>query len=204
MKTNRITASLISAMLIVWGTGCVEQQIVRVPVSQAQPVYVPEPIAPAPVVTVVTPPPITPPPIAQPEPETPAPPAIVQPAAPPPEPVTPWYPPAELDRMLAPIAIYPDPLIAQILPAATQPAEIVLAARYVRGGADMLQIDNQPWQESVKVLARYPDVLKMMDERLDWTSTLGQAFVSQPADVMQSIQRLRAQAQMLGNSCLGG
>jgi hypothetical protein len=106
---------------------------------------------------------------------------------------------AELDQLLAPIALYPDPLVAQILPAATQPAEVVLAARYVFGGGDMGQLDFQPWSPSVKAVARYSDVLKMMDQRLDWTTQLGQAFLLQQADVMTSIQRLRLQAQALGN-----
>lgn len=119
-----------------------------------------------------------------------------------------WTPPApavalrstpELDQLLAPIALYPDPLVAQILPAATQPGEIVLAARYVFGGGDMNQLDLQPWSLSLKAVARYPDVLRMMDQRLDWTAQLGQAFIFQQADVMNAIQRLRFQAQTLGN-----
>jgi hypothetical protein len=95
--------------------------------------------------------------------------------------------------------LYPDPLIAEILPAATLPSQIVLADRYVSSGIDVNQIDQQPLDDSVKALARYPGVLKMMDDNLEWTTALGQAFASQPADVMDSIQRLRAQAQALGN-----
>ena len=106
---------------------------------------------------------------------------------------------AELDQMLGPIALYPDPLIAQILPAATLPSEIVLADRYVNGGGDPNLIDQQPWDPSVKALARYPTVLKWMDDNLAWTTALGQAFLAQQQDVMDSIQRLRAQAQALGN-----
>ncbi len=120
-------------------------------------------------------------------------------AVPPPAPAVEMRAPADLDQLLAPIALYPDPLIAQILPAATQPGEIVLAARYVFGGGDMNQVDFQPWSPSVKAVARYPEVLKMMDQRLDWTAQLGQAFLYQQADVMDSVQRLRVQAQMLGN-----
>lgn len=120
-------------------------------------------------------------------------------AVPPPAPAVEMRSPAELDQLLAPIALYPDPLIAQILPAATQPGEIVLAARYCFGGGDPNQIDLQPWSLSVRAVARYPEVLKMMDQRLDWTAQLGQAFLYQQGDVMDAIQRLRAQAQMLGN-----
>lgn len=120
-------------------------------------------------------------------------------AVPPPAPAVELRSGAELDQLLAPIALYPDPLIAQILPAATQPAEIVLAARFVFGGGNMNEIDMEPWSLSVKAVARYPEVLKMMDQRLDWTAQLGQAFLFQQTDVMDSIQRLRVQAQMLGN-----
>jgi hypothetical protein len=76
---------------------------------------------------------------------------------------------------------------------------VVLADRYVSGGNDVNQIDQQPWDASIKALARYPNVLKMMDDNLAWTTDLGRAFINQPADVMDSIQRLRAQAQALGN-----
>lgn len=105
----------------------------------------------------------------------------------------------ELDKLLAPIALYPDPLLAQILPAATSPFDIVLAYRYVSTKKDPEKIDQQPWEESVKALARYPDVLKMMDEKLDWTTKLGEVFVAQPTDVFNSVQRLRAKAEAAGN-----
>ena len=101
--------------------------------------------------------------------------------------------------MLGPIALYPDPLIGIILPAATQPSQIVLADRYVSGGGDPNQIAEQPWDSSVQGLAHYPNVLKWMDDNLDWTTQLGEAFANQQADVMDSIQRLRGQAQSLGN-----
>ena len=120
-------------------------------------------------------------------------------AAPPPAPPAELRSPPELDQLLAPIALYPDPLIAQILPAATVPGEITLAARYVFGGGDPGQIDYQPWSPGVKAVAHYPDVLRMMDQRLDWTTQLGLVFMYQQPDVMAAIQRLRFQAQMLGN-----
>jgi hypothetical protein len=106
---------------------------------------------------------------------------------------------AELDRMLAPIALYPDPLLAQLLPAATLPAQVVLADRYLREGGDMNQADAQPWDNSLKALARYPATLRMLDDNLAWTTDLGLAFLNQPADVMDSVQRLRAQARAMGN-----
>jgi Protein of unknown function (DUF3300) len=125
--------------------------------------------------------------------------ARAQTPAPPPAPGVQLRSGADLDQMLGPIALYPDPLIAQLLPAATLPPEIVLADRYVNGGGDPNLIDQQPWDPSVKALARYPAVLKWMDDNLAWTTALGQAFLYQQQDVMDSIQRLRAQAQALGN-----
>ena len=105
----------------------------------------------------------------------------------------------QLDQLLGPIALYPDPLIAQILPASTVPTQIVLADRYVSGGGDPNQIDQQPWDPSVQALARYPNVLKWMDDNLNWTTELGQAFLNQQQDVMDSIQRLRQSAYNVGN-----
>ena len=120
-------------------------------------------------------------------------------AVPPPVPAYQPLADDQLDQLLGPIALYPDPLIAQMLPASTFPTEIVLADRYSSGGGDPNQIDQQPWDASVKALARYPKVLKWMDDNLDWTTELGQAFLNQPDDVMNSIQRLRTSAYNLGN-----
>ena len=106
---------------------------------------------------------------------------------------------AQLDQMLGPIALYPDPLIAQILPAATVPTQVVLADRYVLGGGDPSQIEQQPWDASIKAMARYTNVLKWMDDNLTWTTALGAAFLNQQPEVMQSIQRLRGVASKLGN-----
>ena len=125
--------------------------------------------------------------------------ALAQMPVPPPAPVVQLRSGPELDQMLGPIALYPDPLIAQILPAATLPSEIVLADRYVSGGGDPNLIDQQPWDPSVQALARYPALLSWLDDNLAWTTALGQAFLYQQQDVMDSIQRLRAQAQALGN-----
>lgn len=105
----------------------------------------------------------------------------------------------ELDDLLAPIALYPDPLLAQMLPAATFINQIDDAARYVGQYGKSAQVDDQPWDVSVRAVAHYPSVLLMMDQKYDWTVSLGQAFVNQPDDVMDSIQRLRAQALAEGN-----
>ena len=107
--------------------------------------------------------------------------------------------PEALNELLAPIALYPDALIALILPASTVPADLVLAARYIASNGDPAQIANQPWDDSVKALARYPDLLKWMDQNLEWTTQVGETFLDQPADVMNSIQQLRAQAIAAGN-----
>src|SRR3954466_13785801 len=73
---------------------------------------------------------------------------------------------AELDQILGPIALYPDPLVAQILPAATLPSQVVIADRSLQQGMALSQIDLQPWDPSVKALARYPDLLKWMDDNI--------------------------------------
>ena len=104
----------------------------------------------------------------------------------------------QLDQLLGPIALYPDALVALILPAATAPTEIVLAARYLNANGDPAQIDAQPWSDSVKALARYPEVVKWMDENIAWTKQIGDAFLTQPADLMNSVQRLRARARATG------
>jgi hypothetical protein len=126
-------------------------------------------------------------------------PARAQYAVPPPMPEYQALSAQQLDQLLGPIALYPDPLIAQILPASTLPTQIVLADRYVTGGGDPNEIDQQPWDASVQAVAHYPNVLKWMDDNLTWTTALGQAFLNQQQDVMDSIQRLRVTAQNLGN-----
>ena len=118
---------------------------------------------------------------------------------PPPAPANQPLSDAQLDQMLGPIALYPDPLIAEILPASTFPTQIVLADRYTTGGGDPNQISQQPWDASVQAVARYPSVLKWMDDNLSETTALGQAFINQQSAVMASIQRLRASASSLGN-----
>jgi hypothetical protein len=105
----------------------------------------------------------------------------------------------QLDNLLASIALYPDPLLAQVLTASTFPDQIDEAARFVRANPDPSYIDSQPWDVSVKAVAHYPDALNKMDGDLDWTTALGQAYVNQPDDVMASVQRLREEARAAGN-----
>lgn len=105
----------------------------------------------------------------------------------------------ELDDLLAPIALYPDPLLAKILPASTYPAEIAYAAGWLRSGGDPSAIDYQSWDENVRALAHYPKVLYMMADNTDWTASVGEVFLNQPEDVTDSIQRLRWEARNLGN-----
>lgn len=108
------------------------------------------------------------------------------------------YTQADLDQLLGPIALYPDPLLAQVLPAATFPDQLEAAQQMVgyQGGSAM--IDDQYWDVSVKAVAHYPDVLNMMATSPDWTIAVGQAYVNQPDAVMRSIQRLRGRARLMG------
>jgi hypothetical protein len=126
-------------------------------------------------------------------------PVSAQPAVPPPMPAYQPLSDQQLDQLLGPIALYPDPLLAIILPAATLPTQIVLADRYVSGGGDPNLIGQQPWDGSVQALARYPAVLKYLDDNLAWTTEVGEAFLNQQQEVMESIQRLRLSAQNFGN-----
>ena len=97
----------------------------------------------------------------------------------------------ELEKLLAPIALYPDPLLAQMLPASAYPVQIVQAQRWLDKNKalvaknDYSAIDNQNWDPAVKALARFPDVIKMMSADLDWTTDLGDAEVNQPQDVAE-------------------
>jgi hypothetical protein len=104
----------------------------------------------------------------------------------------------QLEQLLGPIALYPDALIALMLPAATAPADVVLAARYLNDGGDPNAVASRAWDESVKSLVHYVAVVKWMDNNLAWTKQVGEAFLAQPAEVMQAIQRLRARARAAG------
>ncbi len=110
----------------------------------------------------------------------------------------------ELDQLLAPIALYPDALLAQILMASTYPLEVVQAARWVKAypnvsGPQLEEaMQQQPWDPSVKSLTAFPQVLAMMDGNLEWTQKLGEAFLAQQPDLMATVQTLRAKAQAAG------
>ena len=111
----------------------------------------------------------------------------------------------ELEQLLAPIALYPDSLLTQILMASTYPLEVVQADRWaknnksMKGDALAKALEVQPWDPSVKSLVNFPDVLTMMSEKLELTQKLGDAFLNQQKDVMNTIQKLRAKAQAAGN-----
>ena len=105
---------------------------------------------------------------------------------------------ADLEKLVAPIALYPDPLIASVLPASAYPLEIVQAARFVKDTNNIAKIDSQPWDDNVKAVARLPDVISQMDLNIGWTSDLGDAFINQPKEVMDAIQSMRAKAEDSG------
>lgn len=116
------------------------------------------------------------------------------------------YPPEQLDQLVAPIALYPDDLVGLILMASTYPLEVVQADRWLQdpanaslSGARLTQaLQSQPWDASVKALAAYPKIVSWMDNALDWTEAVGDAFLAQQPDVMDAVQRLRQRAQAAG------
>ena len=113
--------------------------------------------------------------------------------------------PDELQQLVAPIALYPDSLVAQILAASAFPEQVVEADRWVQANPDLKgdalgqAVDQQPWDPSVKALAAFPSVLGNMDKNLSWTSSLGDAYYNQQQDVMDAVQVMRERAQEAGN-----
>ncbi len=105
---------------------------------------------------------------------------------------------ADLEKLVAPIALYPDSLIATILPAAAYPLEIVQAARFVADTNNLPNLDAQPWDENVRAVAAVPAAIQKMNDDLPWTISLGEAFIAQPKELMDTIQSLRAKAEALG------
>lgn len=109
----------------------------------------------------------------------------------------------QLDQLLAPVALYPDPLLGQILMAATYPLEVVQSDRWLQDpanaalrGQQLLEaLQQQPWDASVKSLVAFPQVLSALDANLSWTEELGDAFIAQPEQLMDRVQQLRARAQ---------
>ena len=114
------------------------------------------------------------------------------------------YSQEELDQLLAPVALYPDALLAQVLSAATYPLEVMQAARFVQrnpglqGEALGRSVEAQGWEPSVASLAQFPSVLTMMNDKLEWTQQLGDAFLGDAEAVMNAVQGLRAKAQAAG------
>jgi hypothetical protein len=114
------------------------------------------------------------------------------------------FTPEQLEQVAAPVALYPDSLLAQVLMASTYPLEIVQAARFVREHKDLKgaqlndALKDQTWDDSVKSLVEFPEVLSLMDGKLDWTQKLGDAFLAQQKDLLDAVQRLRARAQAQG------
>jgi hypothetical protein len=111
----------------------------------------------------------------------------------------------ELDQILAPVALYPDSLLAQVLMASTYPLEVVMADRWVKHNKNLTgdklieAADKEPWDPSVKALVPFPDLLSTMAEKLEWTEKVGDAFLAQQADVMETVQSLRRKAYEAGN-----
>jgi Protein of unknown function (DUF3300) len=111
----------------------------------------------------------------------------------------------ELAQLVAPIALYPDALLAQVLTASTYPLEVAMAARWSEKNPDLKgpaledAMQKEPWDPSVKGLTSVPQVLAMMNDKLDWTQQLGEAFLAQPDDIQTAIQALRAKADEAGN-----
>jgi hypothetical protein len=135
---------------------------------------------------------------------------LAQEASPPSEPAgepvpseaeAPKIPPDQLDSLVAPIALYPDPLLAQTLVAATYPLEIVQLQQWLAKNPDLKDkaladaVAKQPWDSSIQSMAPFPDVVKRLGDDIQWTTELGNAFLAQQSDVMDAVQRMRKKAQ---------
>jgi hypothetical protein len=113
-------------------------------------------------------------------------------------------PPEQLDSLVAPIALYPDPLLAQVLAASTYPLEIVQLQQWLPKHKDLKDqalvdaVKKESWDPSVQAMAALPDVVKLLSENIKWTAELGNAFLAQQSDVMDAVQRMRAKAQNAG------
>src|SRR2546425_6451858 len=113
--------------------------------------------------------------------------------------------PEQLQQLVAPIALYPDAFVAQILAAATYPDQVVEADRWLQQHTDLQgqqlgqEVDKQPWDPSGKALVEFPSVLANMDKNLSWTSSLGDAYVNQQQEVMNAVQVMRDRAKAAGN-----
>ena len=118
---------------------------------------------------------------------------------------TPKIPNDQLDSLVAPIALYPDPLLAQVLAASTYPLEIVQLQQWLTKNKDLKDkaladaVQKQPWDSSIQSMAALPDVVKRLADDIGWTTDLGNAVLAQQSDVMDAVQRMRAKAQEKGN-----
>src|SRR5262245_35244128 len=118
----------------------------------------------------------------------------------------PKIPPDQLDSLVAPIALYPDPLLSQTLVASTYPLEIMQLQQWLDKNKDLLKdqkkltdkVSKQPWDPSIQAMAALPDVVKRLADDIQWTTDLGNAFLAQQADVMDAVQRMRQKAQGTG------
>ena len=134
-------------------------------------------------------------------PSTPAKPSAAAPAAP----ATAPSPKEQLEQLLAPIALYPDSLLSQVLMASTYPADVADAAKWAKahpdnkGDAAVKAVADQTWDPSVQSLAAFPQILDMMGAQPDWVQKLGDAFLASSKDVLDAVQRLRQKAQQAGN-----
>jgi hypothetical protein len=137
--------------------------------------------------------------------QAPAPPDAATPSQAAPAPLHTPQTPEQLQQLVAPIALYPDSLVAQILAASTFPEQVVEADRWVQAHPDLKgdalgqAVDQQNWDPSVKALTAFPSVLGNMDKNLSWTSSLGDAYYNQQQDVMDAVQVMRQKAQASGN-----
>src|SRR6184192_4584976 len=117
----------------------------------------------------------------------------------------PKLPNDQLDSLVAPIALYPDALLAQTLAASTYPLEVIQLQQWMARNKDLKDkaladaVSKQPWDPSIQGLVAYPDVVTRMADNIQWTTDLGNAFLAQQSDVMDAVQRMRAKAQGTGN-----
>jgi len=182
----RVRTSLVAGALCVVGA-CT--QIPAPPPPQAYPTPQPSP-SPAPAPAPASPSLPAPPPSTQA-------PSATSPSA--------TFKPEEIEALVAPIALYPDSVLSQVLMASTYPLEVVYASRWVKanpnvkGDAAIKAVENQTWDVSVKSLVAFPQVLEPLADKLEWTQKLGDAFLAQQKDVLDAVQRLRAKAQQSGN-----
>ena len=117
----------------------------------------------------------------------------------------PKIPPDQLDSLVAPIALYPDPMLAQVLAASTYPLELIQLQQWLSKHKDLKDkalvdaVSKQPWDASVQAMAALPDVVKRLTDDIQWTTDVGNAFLAQQSDVMEAVQRMRKKAQETGN-----